>query len=60
MLSRVPKYLAMFFVFARLTPDFSLFAGLDYIDGANSTVSFSLWKAAAFTEASKFIQLAAI
>jgi len=60
MLSLIPTYLAIFSVFMRLSPKFFLFTGLDYIDGADSTVSFSLWKAIVFTEASKFSRSTAI
>jgi len=43
-----------------LHPGFSLFASLGYIDGDDSIVSFTLWKAVASTEANKFIRSTAI
>jgi len=41
------------FCLCEITLRFSLFAGLEYIDGADSTVSSSLWKMVAFTKANK-------
>jgi len=53
----------MFSFFLKLTLEFSLFASLGYIDGADSTISSCQWKTIAFIEANKnnkFIQSADI
>ena len=53
MLSLALNSLTCFSVLAKLTPRFSFFAGLGYINGADSTIFSSLWKTIAFTEANK-------
>ena len=52
MLSPTFKILTCF-VFAKLISGFSLFTGLSYTEGEDSTISSSLWKTTAFTKANK-------